>query len=102
LKYKFYISWFLVHARIFHPFLSFNTACTNSYQYAHSFKPPAPSRGADSLFLDQYGSVNQLYQVFAIPTVLFIDGDGVIRAKIIEKVTPEILEEKLPLIGIDL
>jgi peroxiredoxin len=53
------------------------------------------------VLLDRDGSVNQLYQVFAIPTVLFIDGDGVIRAKIIEKVTPEILEEKLPLIGVD-
>jgi thiol-disulfide isomerase/thioredoxin len=54
------------------------------------------------ILLDQNGSVSQLYQVFAIPTELFIDADGVIRAKIIEKVTPEILEEKLPLIGIDL
>ncbi len=53
------------------------------------------------VLLDQDGSVNQLYQVFAIPTVLFIDADGVIRAKIIEKVTPEILEEKLPLIDVD-
>jgi len=54
------------------------------------------------VLLDEDGSVNQLYQVFAIPTVLFIDADGIIRAKIIEKVTSEILEEKLPLIGIDL
>jgi cytochrome c biogenesis protein CcmG, thiol:disulfide interchange protein DsbE len=52
--------------------------------------------------LDEDGSVGQLYDVFAIPTVLFIDADGIIRAKIIEKVTPEILEDKLPLIGIDL
>ncbi len=54
------------------------------------------------VLLDKDGSVNQLYQVFAIPTVLFIDANGIIRAKIIEKVTPEILEEKLPLIGVDL
>jgi len=54
------------------------------------------------VLLDRDGSVNQLYQVFAIPTVLFIDADGIIRAKIIEKVTPEVLEEKLPLIGVDL
>jgi cytochrome c biogenesis protein CcmG, thiol:disulfide interchange protein DsbE len=54
------------------------------------------------VLLDKDGSVGQLYQVFAIPTVLFIDKDGVIQAKIIEKVTPEILEEKLPLIGVGL
>jgi peroxiredoxin len=53
------------------------------------------------VLLDKDGSVGQLYQVFAIPTVLFIDGEGIIRAKIVEKVTPELLEEKLPLIGID-
>ena len=41
-----------------------------------------------------------LYQVFAIPTELFIDANGIIRAKIIERVTPELLVEKLPLIGI--
>jgi hypothetical protein len=46
--------------------------------------------------------VGQLYQVFAIPTVLFIDEDGIIRAKIVEKVTPEMLQDKLPLIGVDL
>jgi thiol-disulfide isomerase/thioredoxin len=54
------------------------------------------------ILLDEDGAVGQLYQVFAIPTVLFIDADGMIRAKIIEKVTLEILEEKLPLIGVDL
>jgi thiol-disulfide isomerase/thioredoxin len=54
------------------------------------------------ILLDEDGAVGQLYQVFAIPTVLFIDGGGIIRAKIIEKVTPGILEEKLPLIGVDL
>lgn len=53
------------------------------------------------VLLDRDGSVGQLYQVFAIPTGLFIDAEGVIRAKIVEKVTPEILEEKLPLIGVD-
>jgi hypothetical protein len=39
--------------------------------------------------------------VFAIPTELFIDADGIIRAKIIESVTPELLAEKLPLIGVE-
>jgi len=54
------------------------------------------------ILLDEDGSVSQLYQVFAIPTELFIDADGIIRAKLVEKVTPQMLEEKLPLIGIDL
>jgi len=49
--------------------------------------------------LDQDGSVSNLYQVFATPTQLFIDVDGIIQAKIIERVTPELPAEKLPLIG---
>lgn len=52
------------------------------------------------VLLDLDGKVSQQYQVFAIPTELFIDKDGMIRAKIIEKVTPELLAEYLPLIGI--
>jgi peroxiredoxin len=52
------------------------------------------------ILLDQNGEVQELYQVFAIPTELFIDADGVIRAKIIESVTPELLAAKLPLIGV--
>ena len=50
------------------------------------------------ILLDEDGAVMNLYQVFAIPTVLFIDAEGVIRAKVIEGVTPELLVEKLPLI----
>lgn len=53
------------------------------------------------VLLDQDGSVSKLYQVFAIPTELFIDKDGIIRAKIIEGVTPKLLADKLPLIGIN-
>lgn len=52
------------------------------------------------ILLDRDGAVMELYQVFAIPTELFIDADGVIQAKLIERVTPELLIEKLPLIGI--
>ncbi len=52
------------------------------------------------VLLDQDGAVNDLYQIFAIPTELFIDADGVIRAKLVERVTPELLAEKLPLIGV--
>ncbi|HET7144332.1 MAG TPA: TlpA disulfide reductase family protein [Anaerolineales bacterium] len=53
------------------------------------------------ILLDSDGAVSKLYQVFAIPTELFIDADGIIQAKIIESVTTELLAEKLPLIGVD-
>lgn len=52
------------------------------------------------ILLDRDGAVMRLYQVFAIPTELFIDADGIIRAKIIERVTPELLAKKLPLIDV--
>ena len=52
------------------------------------------------VLLDRDGAVMKTYQVFAIPTELFIDADGIIRAKIIESVTPELLAEKLPLIDV--
>jgi peroxiredoxin len=54
------------------------------------------------ILLDTDGAVLKLYQVFAIPTEIFIDKDGIIRAKLIERVTPELLAEKLSLIGVDL
>jgi peroxiredoxin len=53
------------------------------------------------VLLDKDGAVSELYQIFAIPTEIFIDKDGIIRAKIIERVTPALLAEKLPLIGVD-
>ena len=53
------------------------------------------------ILLDSDGKVSEQYQVFAIPTELFIDQDGIIRAKIIEKITPQLLAEYLPLIGIN-
>jgi len=53
------------------------------------------------VLLDMDGAVSKLYQIFAIPTEIFIDKDGVMRAKIIESVTPELLAEKLPLIGVN-
>ena len=53
------------------------------------------------VLLDSDGAVSTLYQIFAIPTDIFIDKDGIIRAKIVERVTPELLAEKLPLIGVD-
>jgi len=54
-----------------------------------------------TVLLDQDGPVSKLYQVFAIPTELFIDKNGIIQAKIIESVTPKLLADKLPLIGIN-
>ena len=53
------------------------------------------------ILLDSDGVVLRLYQVFAIPTTLFIDAQGIIRAKIIEGATPELLAAKLPLIGVN-
>ena len=53
------------------------------------------------ILLDQDGSVSKLYQIFAIPTVLFIDVEGIIQAKMIEGATPQLLAKKLPLIGVD-
>jgi thiol-disulfide isomerase/thioredoxin len=53
-----------------------------------------------TFLLDSDGKVAEQYLVWAIPTVLFIDTDGVIQAKIIEAVTPEKVVELLPLIGV--
>lgn len=53
------------------------------------------------ILLDRNGEVMELYQVFAIPTNLFVDADGIIRAKLIEQVTAKLLAEKLPLIGVE-
>jgi len=64
-------------------------------QFAAEFEITHP------ILLDQDGEVLKLYQVFAIPTVLFIDADGVIQAKVIEGVTPKLLTQKLQLIGVD-
>lgn len=50
--------------------------------------------------LDTDGKVKELYRVFAIPTEFFIDEEGIIRATIIEQVTPQSLEAYLPLIGV--
>lgn len=52
------------------------------------------------ILLDTDSAVLEQYQVFAIPTVLFIDADGIIQAKVIEGVTPQLLAKYLPKIGI--
>ncbi len=53
------------------------------------------------VLLDSNDAVDKRYAIWAIPTVFFIDGDRIIRAKLIEAVTPEILAETLPSIGIE-
>lgn len=53
------------------------------------------------ILLDRDGAVLKLYQVVAIPTDLFIDAEGIIRAKVIGSVTTELLAEKIPLIGVN-
>jgi peroxiredoxin len=54
-----------------------------------------------TVLLDRYGTISKKYQIVAIPTQLFIDADGIIQAKLIEGITPQVLAEKLPLIGIE-
>ena len=53
------------------------------------------------ILLDTDGATSDTYRIIAIPTELFIDVKGIIRAKIVESVTPKLLAEKLPLIGIE-
>ena len=53
-----------------------------------------------AVLLDTDSSVNNLYKIVAIPTELFIDENGIIRAKLVEKVTSKLLDKKLTLIGI--
>ena len=45
--------------------------------------------------LDPSGEVYSQYKVIAIPTLLFIDEQGVIKARIIESVTQESLDKLL-------
>lgn len=52
--------------------------------------------------LDYDGAVSKDYQIWAIPTNLLIDENGVIRARIIEQVTEEKLEAMLEEAGIEL
>lgn len=52
--------------------------------------------------LDYDGDVAKDYQVWAIPTNLLIDEEGVIQARVIEQVTEEKLEAMLEEAGIEL
>jgi len=53
------------------------------------------------ILLDSDGSVLKQYQVFAIPTELFIDSKGLVQAKLIESVTPKLLADQLSKIGVN-
>jgi len=50
--------------------------------------------------LDTDGKVNDQFRVIAIPTELFIDAQGIIRARIIEQVTAQTLPAMLEQVGI--
>jgi thiol-disulfide isomerase/thioredoxin len=52
------------------------------------------------VLLDFNGKVTELYKVSAIPTEVFIDAGGIIRAVFVGSLSPEILAENLPLIGV--
>jgi peroxiredoxin len=53
------------------------------------------------VLLDTDGAVSDQYRIFAIPTGLFIDAEGIIRVKVIDNLTARLLAEKLPLIGVE-
>jgi thiol-disulfide isomerase/thioredoxin len=51
--------------------------------------------------LDTDGKVMQQYRIMAIPTDLFLDGEGVIRGRIIESVSSRQLMDTLRTIGVE-
>ena len=53
------------------------------------------------VLLDADGRVSNRYHIYAIPTTFFIDEDGSVRGMVIDQVTPAVLEQKLPLIGVE-
>jgi peroxiredoxin len=63
-------------------------------EYADEFELTFP------IALDPDGKVAQTYRVWAIPTELLIDENGVVRARIIESVTEESLANLLEQAGI--
>jgi peroxiredoxin len=52
------------------------------------------------VLLDRNGQVGRMYHIFAIPASFFIDVDGVLRAMLVEELTPDYLAKTLPLIGV--
>ena len=69
--------------------------------YATVQKSVAKNGFTFPVLLDPNGTMNKRFAIMAIPTVFFIDAKGVIRAKVIETVTPALLADALPLIGIE-
>ena len=53
------------------------------------------------VLLDRNGQVGRLYHIYAIPASFFIDVEGVLRAMLVEELTPEYLTRTFPLIVID-
>ena len=53
------------------------------------------------VLLDSDNAIDKRYGIMAIPTIFFLDGKRVIQAKLVEAVTPELLDANLPLIGIE-
>ena len=52
------------------------------------------------VLLDKSGRVSETYHIYAIPTSFFIDSQGILRAMLIEELTPPYLTKTLPLIGV--
>jgi peroxiredoxin len=53
------------------------------------------------VLLDRDGAISIQYRIYAIPTQFFIDSAGIIRGALIEGITPKLLAENLPLIGVE-
>ncbi len=53
-----------------------------------------------TLALDANGATYQAYRILAIPTLFFIDEQGIIRARLIESVSQDKLENSLKAIGV--
>jgi peroxiredoxin len=54
-----------------------------------------------TVLLDSDGRVADLYRIFAIPAELFLDSEGIIRAKILSSLMWGRLDQILPLIGVE-
>lgn len=52
------------------------------------------------ILLDRDGRVGDVYRVYAIPTLYFVDRDGTIRARLVETSSSQQLEEALTAIGV--
>ncbi len=53
------------------------------------------------VLLDPSGVVSLQYRIFSIPTSFFIDPDGIIQHIYIGSLTPDLMAETLPLIGVE-